>query len=284
MTSPSLEHIVVIVFENKEYGAVLGSAQAPTFNRMAQRYGTLTHYYGVTHPSLPNYLALLSGSTHPTALSLQRRDQPLQPAADDRGRVGAPSPRPLGIGRSDHRHLAVKGINDRLEVGQSDDGGSCLGPRSTRPVDGRPLRARVTLLVGRLASWLGWDDVRLARLRLGAPLHDIGKVTLSLAVLSKSGPLAPNELGEIRTHPAAGAKLLNPSVRSDTRFPTCCTTTSAGAAAPIRWAAPARRSRKGRACSRSPTRSMRYVRAPVSTRIADAGGARGGRALCRHSV
>jgi putative nucleotidyltransferase with HDIG domain len=70
--------------------------------------------------------------------------------------------------------------------------------------------ARVTLLAGRLASWLGWDDVRLARLRLGAPLHDIGKVTLSQAVLSKTGPLAPNELAEIRTHPAAGAKLLNP--------------------------------------------------------------------------
>jgi phospholipase C len=62
--APSLQHIVVIVFENKEYGAVLANAQAPTFNRMARRYATLTHYYGVTHPSLPNYLALVSGSTH----------------------------------------------------------------------------------------------------------------------------------------------------------------------------------------------------------------------------
>ena len=62
--APSLQRIVVIVFENKEYGAVLGNAKAPTFNRMAQRYATLTRYYGVTHPSLPNYLALVSGSTH----------------------------------------------------------------------------------------------------------------------------------------------------------------------------------------------------------------------------
>jgi phospholipase C len=61
---PSVQHIVVIVFENKEYGAVLGNAQAPTFNSMARRYATLTRYYGVTHPSLPNYLALVSGSTH----------------------------------------------------------------------------------------------------------------------------------------------------------------------------------------------------------------------------
>jgi phospholipase C len=61
---PSLQHVVVIVFENKEYGEVIGNVNAPTFNRMAQRYATLTHYYGVTHPSLPNYLALVSGSTH----------------------------------------------------------------------------------------------------------------------------------------------------------------------------------------------------------------------------
>src|SRR5438876_6589452 len=61
---PAFQHVVVIVFENKEYGAVLGSRDAPTFNRMAQRYATLTQYYGVAHPSLPNYLALVSGSTH----------------------------------------------------------------------------------------------------------------------------------------------------------------------------------------------------------------------------
>jgi phosphatidylinositol-3-phosphatase len=59
-----VQHIVVIVFENKEYRAVLGNAQEPTFNSMARRYATLTRYYGVTHQSLPNYLALVSGSTH----------------------------------------------------------------------------------------------------------------------------------------------------------------------------------------------------------------------------
>ena len=60
---PSFAHVFVFVFENKEYASVLGSGQAPTFNRTARRYSTLTNYYGVTHPSLPNYLALVSGST-----------------------------------------------------------------------------------------------------------------------------------------------------------------------------------------------------------------------------
>jgi phospholipase C len=60
---PAFRHVVVIVFENKESSSVLGAPDAPTFNAMAARYAALTSYYGVTHPSLPNYLALVSGST-----------------------------------------------------------------------------------------------------------------------------------------------------------------------------------------------------------------------------
>jgi phospholipase C len=60
---PSFDHVVVIVFENKVRGSVLGSSSAPTFNSLARRYAVLAGYRGVTHPSLPNYLALVSGST-----------------------------------------------------------------------------------------------------------------------------------------------------------------------------------------------------------------------------
>jgi phosphatidylinositol-3-phosphatase len=60
---PSFDHVVVIVFENKESTRVLGNRAAATFNAYGRRYARLTRYYGVTHPSLPNYLALVSGST-----------------------------------------------------------------------------------------------------------------------------------------------------------------------------------------------------------------------------
>jgi phosphatidylinositol-3-phosphatase len=60
---PAFDHVVVIVFENKARGSVLGSPAAPTFNSLASRYAVLAGYRGVTHPSLPNYLALVSGST-----------------------------------------------------------------------------------------------------------------------------------------------------------------------------------------------------------------------------
>jgi hypothetical protein len=60
---PPFRHVVVIVFENKERASVLGRPTAPTFNRMAAKYASLGRYYAVTHPSLPNYLVLVSGST-----------------------------------------------------------------------------------------------------------------------------------------------------------------------------------------------------------------------------
>jgi HD-GYP domain-containing protein (c-di-GMP phosphodiesterase class II) len=70
--------------------------------------------------------------------------------------------------------------------------------------------ARVTFLAGRLAGWIGWDADRIRTLEIGAPLHDIGKVTISQVLLRKRGPLLAHELAEIRTHPAAGAKLISP--------------------------------------------------------------------------
>jgi hypothetical protein len=59
----TFDRVVVVVFENKERGHVIGSRAAPTFNRYAKQYANLTAYYAVTHPSLPNYIALVSGST-----------------------------------------------------------------------------------------------------------------------------------------------------------------------------------------------------------------------------
>jgi hypothetical protein len=57
-------HVVTIVMENHELGRVIGSRDAPYLNRLAKRYGLATASFGMRHPSLPNYLALTSGSTH----------------------------------------------------------------------------------------------------------------------------------------------------------------------------------------------------------------------------
>ena len=61
---PRFEHVIVVVLENKSQREVLGNPAAPYYNSLAARYSVLAGYRGVTHPSLPNYLALVSGSTH----------------------------------------------------------------------------------------------------------------------------------------------------------------------------------------------------------------------------
>ena len=49
--------------ENQGYGSIVGNSAAPFINGLITRYGLATAYDAVTHPSEPNYLALLSGST-----------------------------------------------------------------------------------------------------------------------------------------------------------------------------------------------------------------------------
>ena len=51
------------MFENKEFGSVIGNPQMPTYNQLAREYTLLTQYYAIMHPSLPNYIALMGGDT-----------------------------------------------------------------------------------------------------------------------------------------------------------------------------------------------------------------------------
>jgi hypothetical protein len=57
------DHVFVIVEENHGYGDVIGNPAAPNLNALAARYGIATNFYAVAHPSEPNYVAMLGGST-----------------------------------------------------------------------------------------------------------------------------------------------------------------------------------------------------------------------------
>jgi hypothetical protein len=57
------QHIFLIMMENHGRDQILGNtADAPFINSLAARYNVERNYHGVTHPSLPNYLATFSGS------------------------------------------------------------------------------------------------------------------------------------------------------------------------------------------------------------------------------
>jgi diguanylate cyclase (GGDEF)-like protein/putative nucleotidyltransferase with HDIG domain len=59
-----------------------------------------------------------------------------------------------------------------------------------------------------MARELGLPPGRVERVRLAGVLHDIGKTGVSDRLLSKAGPLEPEEWRSIRTHPEIGARLL----------------------------------------------------------------------------
>ena len=70
--------------------------------------------------------------------------------------------------------------------------------------------ARVATLAEPVAQRLGWEAERMATLRFGAHLHDIGKLVVRRSVLRKPGPLTSAEEIEMRAHPRAGATLILP--------------------------------------------------------------------------
>ena len=61
--APKPSHVFVVVLENREYGEVVGNPEMPYFNQLVERGAIATNFYAIAHPSLPNYLALLGGST-----------------------------------------------------------------------------------------------------------------------------------------------------------------------------------------------------------------------------
>src|SRR5436309_3134362 len=58
----NLQHVVWIWMENRDYSEVIGSSAAPYENQLATQCGVATNYTAVATPSLPNYIAAVSGS------------------------------------------------------------------------------------------------------------------------------------------------------------------------------------------------------------------------------
>jgi phosphatidylinositol-3-phosphatase len=61
------DHVFIIMMENTGYNTLIGNPNAPFINFAAATSGLATNYYGITHPSQPNYIASTSGSTNGVA-------------------------------------------------------------------------------------------------------------------------------------------------------------------------------------------------------------------------
>jgi len=62
-TVPRPDHVVLVMMENKKYSSINGSSSAPYLNSLAAQGAKFSQSFGITHPSEPNYLAIISGST-----------------------------------------------------------------------------------------------------------------------------------------------------------------------------------------------------------------------------
>jgi putative nucleotidyltransferase with HDIG domain len=67
---------------------------------------------------------------------------------------------------------------------------------------------RVAGYAGAVALALSWDDVQLTTVRMGAYLHDLGKVRIPHEILNKPGPLTTEEREVMQMHPLWGLELL----------------------------------------------------------------------------
>ena len=56
-----LKHVFVIVLENHSKDGVIGDPNTPAITALAKRYARRGRYFGVTHPSEPNYIAMTAG-------------------------------------------------------------------------------------------------------------------------------------------------------------------------------------------------------------------------------
>ena len=59
----NFDHIILIMLENRDYNSAVDGTQMPQLAALAKQNVLLSNYFAVTHPSLPNYIALMSGST-----------------------------------------------------------------------------------------------------------------------------------------------------------------------------------------------------------------------------
>src|SRR6476469_333031 len=56
-----LDHVYVLMLENHSRSSVIDNPNAPFITKLAHTYTMADHYYGVTHPSMPNYIASIAG-------------------------------------------------------------------------------------------------------------------------------------------------------------------------------------------------------------------------------
>ncbi|HXG40897.1 MAG TPA: HD domain-containing phosphohydrolase [Candidatus Limnocylindrales bacterium] len=78
---------------------------------------------------------------------------------------------------------------------------------------------RLALLAARLATRVGLDTAEMETIAYGALLHDVGKIGIPEAILTKPGPLDDGEWELMRRHPEIGERICRPLAASNGFLP-----------------------------------------------------------------
>jgi len=101
---------------------------------------------------------------------------------------------------------AATGRNDALE-GTTRSVGAIIEARDPYTAGHQQ---RVGDLAARLGRELGCDDEQVEGLRIGGYLHDVGKLAMPPEVLTRPGPLSPDEYSMVQAHSVRGHEILAP--------------------------------------------------------------------------
>jgi HD-GYP domain-containing protein (c-di-GMP phosphodiesterase class II) len=69
---------------------------------------------------------------------------------------------------------------------------------------------RVAQLSSTIAWEMGLEEKQTRNLMMAARLHDFGKISVPISILSKSGKLSVPEMSMIKSHPSSGCDMLKP--------------------------------------------------------------------------
>jgi HD-GYP domain-containing protein (c-di-GMP phosphodiesterase class II) len=104
--------------------------------------------------------------------------------------------------------VAVRAAGEQLEAAYLEFIGSLANALDARDTHTAGHSSRVSLLSCDLAAAIKLPPQQLERIRIGALLHDIGKIGVPDAVLQKPGALTPAEFDQVKQHPVIGKRIL----------------------------------------------------------------------------
>ena len=104
--------------------------------------------------------------------------------------------------------VAVRGASEQLEAAYLEFIGSLANALDARDRHTAGHSSRVSLLSCDLAAALALPPQELERIRIGALLHDIGKIGVADAVLQKPAALTKEEFDQVKEHPVIGKRIL----------------------------------------------------------------------------